>query len=391
MKPKVLFVQSTPSPMSGSTKSLECLLDKISENNKIDFGIVLPNNSGVFNDWMHKGWKVYNIPLRHLNWPPVNSLKNLILFLPRFFNHKIINIKAKKRISSIIKEENYNIIHTNVGVIDVGFKVAKKYNLPHIWHLREYQDLDFNEKFYPSKKIYIKNLTNKTNYCIAITKQIFNYFQLDNLNKGRYLYNAVLQKSKKNINWNKNKIILSVGRISEKKGSFDIIKSFCCISDQIPEYELWMIGDAENLNFSNNLKSYVKDQGLDSKVRFLGSRNNVEDFMSVAKCIVIASHFEGLGRVTIEAMANGCLVIGKNTYGTKEQFDNGLELTGKEIGIRYNDQNELSGILLEICKNSIENYKDMIERAQKTVHELYHIDNYYKVLMDLYNNSLNEK
>ena len=391
MKPKVLFIQSTPSPMSGSTKSLECLLNKISDNNDIDFGVILPNNSGVFKDWEHKGWRVHSVPLRHMNWPPIASLKDVIMFFPRFFFHKNINIKAGKKISYIIQKEKYNIIHTNVGVIDVGYKTAKKFKIPHIWHLREYQDLDFNEKIYPSKKFYIKNLSHKSNYCLAITKKIFKYFNIDKLKKGKYLYDAVLQESQKNINWNKNNLILFVGRISEKKGAFDVIKSFCFIADQIPKYELWMIGDPENTHYLNNLKKYVNDNGLESRIRFLGSQNNIEDFISVAKCIVVASHFEGLGRVTIEAMANGCLVVGKNTFGTKEQFDNGLELTGKEIGIRYDNQKELCSALLEISKNSIEKYKDTIERAQFTVYELYHIDKYYKILRDLYNNIINEK
>ena len=45
--------------------------------------------------------------------------------------------------------------------------------------------------------------------------------------------------------------------------------------------------------------------------------------MSKALALFVPSSFEGFGFITVEAMFCGCLVIGRNTGGTKEQFDNG--------------------------------------------------------------------
>ena len=45
--------------------------------------------------------------------------------------------------------ENPDIIHTNTGVIHEGLKVAKRLKIPHVWHLREYQDKDFNWEAFP--------------------------------------------------------------------------------------------------------------------------------------------------------------------------------------------------------------------------------------------------
>ena len=63
--------------------------------------------------------------------------------------------------------------------------------------------------------------------------------------------------------------------------------------------------------------------------------------------LIVPSIFEGFGFITAEGMANGCVVLGRNTAGTKEQFDNGVKMTGKEIGVRFIDDNEM----LQIKRN----------------------------------------
>ena len=91
-------------------------------------------------------------------------------------------------------------------------------------------------------------------------------------------------------------------------------------------------------------------------------------------------------------MLNGCLVIGKNTAGTKEQFDNGLSLSGEEIGIRYNDITELSESILAISNITPEKYDRMTTTAYNVVTQLYSVKknieetfNYLNEVITLYN------
>ena len=66
--------------------------------------------------------------------------------------------------------------------------------------------------------------------------------------------------------------------------------------------------------------------------------------MRQAKAIIIPSHNEGFGRCMPEAMFNGCLCIGHDTGGTKEQMDNGTEATGEDIALRYQTEDQLTDI-----------------------------------------------
>ena len=107
----------------------------------------------------------------------------------------------------------------------------------------------------------------------------------------------------------------------------------------------------------------IKERKLDDKVKYLGVRKDVYELMAKARALIVPSRFEGFGFITTEAMLNHCLVIGRNTAGTKEQFDNGKEWTGTEIGIRFNNATELKEILLNVSKCSISNYSKTIESA----------------------------
>ena len=75
-------------------------------------------------------------------------------------------------------------------------------------------------------------------------------------------------------------------------------------------------------------------------------------------------------------MFSGCLVVGHDVAGTKEQFDNGVELTGEEIALRYTQQEQLVQHLLDITdavEKTVfkEHYEPMILRAQRVVKQLY--------------------
>ena len=70
-------------------------------------------------------------------------------------------------------------------------------------------------------------------------------------------------------------------------------------------------------------------------------------------------------------MFNKTLVIGRNTTGTKETFDNGFKLTGKEIGVRYSTDNELAKRMLEVITFTEKQYNDYIENASIAGEKLY--------------------
>ena len=81
-------------------------------------------------------------------------------------------------------------------------------------------------------------------------------------------------------------------------------------------------------------------------------------------------------------MFNGCLCIGHNTGGTKEQMDNGVASTGQEIALRYNTEEQLVQILCNVSYSDNTSFLAMKERAFQTVNNLYSSEaNFHSVLM----------
>ena len=59
----------------------------------------------------------------------------------------------------------------------------------------------------------------------------------------------------------------------------------------------------------NEVERMAAERGLDQKVVFAGSVDNVEDYLQAMDVFAFPSRFEGLGIVAIEAQANGLPVI----------------------------------------------------------------------------------
>jgi len=92
-----------------------------------------------------------------------------------------------------------------------------------------------------------------------------------------------------------------------------------------------------------------------------------------------------------EAMFQGCLVIGRNTSGTKEQFDNGMELEGDEIGLRYDTTDELAILLAEVASRPAGYYIPYINRAFVVVNNLYTQESNVCQIYDFYQYILHEE
>lgn len=387
---KILYLSHT-SKMHGSGKAvLNIMLQMIEKG--VEVCVILPINKGELFDNI----KNYNIPYSIIRmpsfiWPKISSLRDWCLFPYRICKFFITKCKSEKQLTKIIKAYNPDIIHTNVGITHTGYYVAKKLRVPHIWHIREYQDLHFGWKTFPSRKKHLQLLAHKNNYPIAITNDIYRHYDLSRNKNSTVMYDGVFDsKSIPEIKANKKKYFLFVGMISEGKGVNEAIQGFISIANNISGYELWIAGNGD-IHYIKKIKEQCSQSNCDKKIIFLGHRTDVYQLMQEATALIVPSRFEGFGFITVEAMLNGCIVIGRNTAGTKEQFDNGFAMHGEEIGFRYTTVTELSTILNKIANENFTKYLPIINNAQKTVIDLYSFQLNAENIFKLYNQILLQK
>lgn len=373
---KVLYIAHS-SGLQGAGYALINILKGVIRHG-IEPVLLLPQQGPISDVAKKLGIKCYYHKCYNSTYPAFNNIKDYILFPIRLLFTCLTNYLAQRNLERITRIEKPDLIHSNTGVIRFGAKVAKKHKIPHIWHIREYQTLDFNWIPIGGIKYQKKLYSEKNNHCISITKDVFNYFQLDN-SKDVVIYDGVFSEDIKRPIISKGNYFLFVGCLKVGKGILDVIDAFDKVANELPsDIELWLAGNDEV-----NIKNVIQKTACPQKIKYLGFRKDVYELMANAKALIVPSMNEGFGFITAEAMLNHCLVIGRNTGGTKEQFDNGVRQTGKEIGLRFSTNQELSNII-NVVANSDNDYIDLIARAHKVVLSLYRTDINIENLIDYY-------
>ena len=366
---KILYINHDNN-MNGSTIALKNILQELCKKHEIR--VVTPMTDNMGNSELIQFFKNNKIQYYTLHYgltiyPFLR--KNLILWMLDTYKMIKNTTKARKEIQKIIEEFKPDIVHTNNGPIDIAFDYCQKKKIPHIWHLREYSDIGLGLKIFPSTKSWRKKILSPGNYNIAITKGVYDYYQLRTCDT--IIYDGPL---KTNIELpakqQEKKYFLFVGSPSQEgKGFYDALYAFNKIHKIHPNYSLVVAGPFNsNSSYGFKITNFIKNNNLDKQVKFLGYRDDIYKLMTNATALLVTSYFEGFGFTTTEAMFCNCLVIGRNTTGTKEQFDNGVLKTGKEIGLRFENLDDLVNCMKKAITDDTKSIK---ERAKSTVIDLY--------------------
>lgn len=374
---KVLYIAHS-AEMQGAGFALLNMLQGVLRYKVIPY-VLVPSEGTLTITLKKMGIPFLVIPFYNAIYPRLNAtLRDIVLFVPRLFRILIYNKLAERKLYMFLKNNQMNIIHSNTGVIHFGAKVAAQLSIPHVWHIREYQKLDFGYRAFGGFDGMKKRLSNSNNHVIAITKGVFDYFKLKQ-SKDIVIYDGVFMDTNEiKIRMNKCNYLLFVGALIKGKGVFCALSAFEEIARRDLNIELWFAGEGKKAFVNAVEKSPFK-----SRIKLLGFRTDIYELMSNAKALLVPSFFEGFGFIVVEAMLNGCIVIGRNEAGIKEQFDNGFQKTGQEIGLRFECQQELVSQIKYVCNTPFEDFLPMIKAAQNVILN-YSIDQNVKQIMSFY-------
>jgi glycosyltransferase involved in cell wall biosynthesis len=110
-------------------------------------------------------------------------------------------------------------------------------------------------------------------------------------------------------------LALYVGRLDPQKGLPDLLAAAERVTAQRPDWRLAIVGDGPGRPW---LLEQFAMRGLREKVYWLGQRNDVPSLLKTADVLVLASLWEGMPNVVLEAMASRLPVIGTAVEGTEE-------------------------------------------------------------------------
>lgn len=112
-------------------------------------------------------------------------------------------------------------------------------------------------------------------------------------------------------------LLLAAGRLHTNKGFDTLLRALV----EIPEAVLWLAGNGPE---EAALKVLCQELGLNSRVRFLGWRNDVTALMRTADVFICPSRHEGLGSIVMESWAHGCPIVATRSQGPGEVIEDGV-------------------------------------------------------------------
>ena len=385
----IAFVLNATISNGGATKAFKNMLKGLKAYGVNPF-VIVPDKDGIYQELLDWNIPVLVMTYRMSTYSYLHCAKDYLLFAPRMAAKMVINRKAVNRLATFVKNNHIDIIHTNVGLLSIGYRAARKTNIPHIYHIREYGDL-IGYHYFPTDSCFHKQLTWKKNYTICTTKGVQQHYHLNGHPRSRVVYDSV-HDTVKHMPMEKQEYFLFAGRVQPVKGLDVLLAAYNgYVQTTDTPVPLHIVGSttADRVCF-NALKHYVAEQGISSHVMFLGERDDVELMMQKAVATIVPSRSEGFGLCLPEAMLNGSLIIAHDTTGLKEQMDNGLEAEGQEIALRYETVEQLTALLIEVANSPASRYNAYRERAFRVVNNLYTIDTHVKQVYQFYNDILHE-
>lgn len=376
---KILFILHSGGANEGSGKAFCRFLPLLIDRGVEPLVIVPTREGGLYDILSQSNVSVVTTKYhyRFSVFPPSSTWRDRLLFLPRLCGRWVVNTYSLIQLLCIAKNFHPDAIHTNTSVCAIGYQVSRLLHIKHIWHIREYGALDFNYYYYPSRQWQLRRYRKNNSYTLCITKDIQRYNLLEHDTTSRVVYDGVLPQNTIVYKPKKQPYLLFVGHLSEGKGLLRLLEAYAVYKQRCPRpLPLWLAGKSSSELFMNRLDVFIKDHNLFNDLCFLGLRQDVLQLYSDATALIVPSLSEGFGFITAEAMFSGCLVVGHDVAGTKEQFDNGVELIDEEIALRYTQQEQLVQHLLDIT-DAVEkgtftaHYEPIILRAQQVVQQLY--------------------
>ena len=311
------------------------------------------------------------------------------LTLKSYIKHpikRIYNYMKHKKMKQFLLDEKVDIVHLNSSVVCHEWAwVALKCNIPYVWHLREFKDLDHSAVTIGEK--YFKHLMVNANKRIAITESIKDYWTKQLGCSCNVVYNGLdINKYylEKNILNNEKIYCAIIGRVVAGKGQLEAVRAIKTLIDKGKNnYHLTIVGFRTNGlgPYEKEIMEYIETNGLSKYIDLVDYTSDISMIHKKHDIGLVCSKAEAFGRVTIEYMLAGMLVIGTNTGGTPELIQNA------QTGLLYQqgDYNSLVDQLDWVSNNRLEAQK-IATQSQSYAKNRFSIDNTVRGVLEIYSN-----
>ena len=326
-------------------------------------------------------------------WDKFNSLKVLAYNLPL----RQLSLFVVFKLLAILRKEKPDLIHTHGrGPGLYGRIIGKVLNIPvvHTFHGFHYEDLSpLTRWLHLTTETFLSLLTDQHIFVSTGEKnraRLIKFLDEENsttIHNGvdhEYIHDlSVIRKTVfKSIgceDWENNKILGTISRLSPEKGVLNLLSAFASTVKKIPDLRLIIVGGfpEEHRDYYLKAVGLIEKENLSGHVRILGYR---EDTLKILKCMdffISPSLSEGLPISMLEAFAAEIPTIATEITGNKDIVRNSVfgvlaepdsveglsQAIAKMVQLEQRDRD----ILKRNAYNRVKNHFSIEKMAGKTV------------------------
>jgi glycosyltransferase involved in cell wall biosynthesis len=226
-----------------------------------------------------------------------------------------------KEIQALIKQEQVDVIHTHMSRAHT-FGILLKWltNVPVIatahnryiqlhWRFNDFviANSQATERYHQRYNLVPANRT-RTVYCFVDERRFAQVAERER------------QKIRRELRYEGNEYLLGiVGEVIPRKGQWYLAQALPELIRRIPELRVLLVGRYHRSErYVQKMRRLQAAAGLHRKMRWLGRRNNVHEFMAAMDQVLVTSTEEPFGLVALEAQLAGKPLIATNVGGLPE-------------------------------------------------------------------------
>lgn len=183
--------------------------------------------------------------------------------------------------------------------------------------------------------------------------------------------------------------IVNIGRLSPIKGQMEFLQAVHHMRQQNSRLEVWLVGaEAKGkTKYTQRLQATIKQLGLSTCVKLLGTRRDVPELLAQADLLVLSTLVpEAFGRVIVEAGAVGTPVLSTRVGGVLDILEDGVN--GRLVP--PSDPRAMAAIMLEML-NDFETCRRYTEALHQKVVEQFGLEQMAAKTLDVYRDVIKQK
>ena len=244
----------------------------------------------------------------------------------RYLDKKLgLDVSMIPKLTKLFREEKPDVVHTHLNVLKYTAPAAKLAGVPrcvHTIHNLADKEAEGRISGMISGFVFRRGLSIPVALSPLVHQSIVDYYGLEAQRIPTVFNGIPLDRCipRETYALGEKAVLVHVGRFNEQKNHGGLLEAFQLLLEPCPNTELWLLGDGE---LRDQMESYAQSLGIQDRVRFLGSQENVYPYLHDADVFVLPSRYEGMPMTVIEAMGTGLPIVASNVGGIPDMVKDG--------------------------------------------------------------------